>query len=368
MVPFRWIDTVLRGGRENIAFDQALISLHAAGRIPDTLRFLQFRPCVLAGRHQVLEEAVDLAACREAGVEVGRRVTGGGALYLDEGQFGWELVFARSHLPFADLSAAARAICEAACLGLVRLGIAARFRPRNDIEVDGRKLGGTGGFFEGRSLFYQGTMLVRFDPARMVRLLRVPAAKLARHGAETAARRIVTLAELTANAPPALAEVKAALAQGLAEGLGLALEPAAVSALEEAEAARLFAEEIGTDAFVGLDSVRQAEPSQASASTTGPSGTIRLDLFVEGAGEPRVREALISGDFFATPPRAVLDLEAALRGVPLGEADAALVSFFAGTRIGGLDAATLRGLLAEALAGAGKQAGPAPRATARSSS
>jgi len=66
-------------------------------------------------------------------------------------------------------------------------------------------------------------------------------------------------------------------------------------------------------------------------------------------GEPRIRETLISGDFFATPPRAVLDLEAALRGVPLGEADAALAAFFAGTRIGGLDAATLRGLLSEAL-------------------
>ena len=260
MVPFRWIDTGLRGGRENIAFDQALISLHAAGRIRDTLRFLQFRPCVLAGRHQVLEEAVDLAACREAGVEVGRRVTGGGALYLDEGQFGWELVFARSRLPFADLSAAARAICEAACLGLARLGIAARFRPRNDIEVDGRKLGGTGGFFEGRSLFYQGTMLVRFDPTQMVRLLRVPAAELARHGAATAAQRIVTLAEPAGNAPP-LAEVKAVLAQGLAEGLGLTLELEAVSAQEAAAAARLFAEEIGTDAFVGLDGVRQGARS-----------------------------------------------------------------------------------------------------------
>jgi lipoate---protein ligase len=353
VVPFRWIDTGLRGGRENIAFDQALISLHAARRIPDTLRFLHFRPCVLVGRHQVLEEAVDLAACREAGVEVGRRVTGGGALYLDEGQLGWELVFARAHLPFADLAGAARAICEAACTGLARLGIEARFRPRNDIEVEGRKIGGTGGFFEGGSLFYQGTMLVRFDPARMVRLLRVPAAKLARHGAETAARRIVTLSELMGDAVPSTAEVAAALAHGFAEGLGLALEPSAPSPPEEEEARRLSGEEIGTDAFVGLDSVGPGEPAQASASVTAASGTIRLDLFIEGRGEPRIREALISGDFFATPPRAVLDLEAALRGVPLTEADAALRSFLAGTRIGGLDEATLRGLLTEALASAG---------------
>lgn len=351
MVPFRRIDTGLRGGRENIAFDQAMISMHVAGKIPDTLRFLHFRPCVLVGRHQVLAEVVDLAACREAGVEVGRRVTGGGAIYLDEGQFGWELVFARARLAFADLPGAARAICEAACQGLARLGIDARFRPRNDIEVDGRKLGGTGGFFEGGSLFYQGTMLVRFDPARMVRLLRIPAAKLTRHGAPTAAQRIVTITELYAGAPPPLAEVAQALAEGFATGLGLALEPAAApSALEEAEARRLFDEEIGTDTFVGLDGVAGGERASPGASATSASGHVRLDLCIEARGEPRIREALISGDFFATPPRTVLDLEAALRGVPLGEADAAMREFFAATRIEGLDAATLRGLLAEALA------------------
>jgi hypothetical protein len=110
--------------------------------------------------------------------------------------------------------------------------------------------------------------------------------------------------------------------------------------------------------------VGPGEPAQASASVAAASGTIRLDLFVEGSGEPRIREALISGDFFATPPRAVLDLEAALRGVPLAEADAALRTFLAGTRIGGLDEATLHGLLAEALANAGgpvrSRAGGAP--------
>ena len=47
--------------------------------------------------------------------------------------------------------------------------IDARFRPRNDIEVDGRKLSGTGGFFDGDTLIYQGTVLVDLDPAAMVR-------------------------------------------------------------------------------------------------------------------------------------------------------------------------------------------------------
>ena len=39
---FRVIDTGIRPCREQMAFDQALIELHSAGKIPDTLRFLQF--------------------------------------------------------------------------------------------------------------------------------------------------------------------------------------------------------------------------------------------------------------------------------------------------------------------------------------
>ena len=45
--PFRVIETGLRGGRANIAFDQALIEARREGKIPDTIRFLRFRPSAL---------------------------------------------------------------------------------------------------------------------------------------------------------------------------------------------------------------------------------------------------------------------------------------------------------------------------------
>ena len=47
MRPLRVIDTGIRGGREKVAFDQALIEARNAGRVPETLRFLRFRPCTL---------------------------------------------------------------------------------------------------------------------------------------------------------------------------------------------------------------------------------------------------------------------------------------------------------------------------------
>ncbi|HET9469723.1 MAG TPA: lipoate--protein ligase family protein, partial [Usitatibacter sp.] len=149
MREFRVIDTGIRDGRRHIAFDQALLDARAAGEIPDTIRFLRFPPTALVGRHQALSREVRVAHCEANGIRLVRRITGGGAIYLDEGQLGWSLVFGRSTLGIASLSDLAREICEAAAAGLSRLGVDARYRPRNDIEVDGRKIAGTGGFFDG---------------------------------------------------------------------------------------------------------------------------------------------------------------------------------------------------------------------------
>ncbi|MDH3441196.1 MAG: lipoate--protein ligase family protein, partial [Gammaproteobacteria bacterium] len=146
---FRVIDTGVREGRANIAFDAALIEERQAGRVPDTIRFLRFPPTALIGRHQALSREVDVDYCRENGIGTVRRITGGGAIYLDEGQLGWELVFHRSSLGIAALPDLAREICTAVADGLSSLGVDARFRPRNDIEVDGKKISGTGGFFDG---------------------------------------------------------------------------------------------------------------------------------------------------------------------------------------------------------------------------
>ncbi|MFD2173891.1 lipoate--protein ligase family protein [Rhodobacter lacus] len=327
--PFRVIDTGVRPARAQIAFDQALIEAHKAGEIPDTIRFLTFPPTVLVGRHQLIGQELNLPACRAAGVFIGRRVTGGGALYLDEGQFGWELVFHRATLGLPSLADVAREICEAAAEGLQSLGLPARYRPRNDIEVEGRKISGTGGFFDGDTIFYQGTILMQMDGAKMAGLLNIPAAKLARHGATDAAKRIVTLAELFAGNPPPARAVKEALLAAFARRLGITPERGEITPAEEALAHRLHEEEIGTDEFVfGLDAPREGADVR-SATRSGPGGAITAHLRLEGAGQDRIREVLFTGDFFVAPPRIVPDLEAALRGVALEAVPDTVEGFFA---------------------------------------
>ena len=339
MKPFRVIDTGVREGRAQIAFDQALIDLHKQGEIPDTIRFLTFPPTVLIGRHQALSHEIRVEACEAAGVGIGRRITGGGALYLDEGQFGWELVFHRDTLGLASLADLTRAICEAAAAGLSRLGIAARYRPRNDIEVDGRKVSGTGGFFDDTTLFYQGTVLVDMDAEKMVSLLNIPDAKLAKHAAASAAQRVVTLRELFDGTPPPIAEVKQALLEGFAECLGITPQPGAITEAEEALARKLHDEEIGTEEFVREIDDPASAAHVLSGQITGRGGTIAAHVRLEGPQQDRFREVVITGDFFVTPPRIIYDLEAALRGTAVADAAKAVETFFEAAGVGLLTAA-----------------------------
>lgn len=328
--PFRVIDTGVRNGRLQIAFDQAMIELHREGLIPDTIRFLRFEPSALIGRHQALSHELKTEYCRANGIGLVRRITGGGAIYLDPGQLGWEVVLSRKRLPMPTLADYTKAICEAVAWGLAQtFAIEARYRPRNDIEVGGQKLCGTGGFFDGDTLFYQGTVLIDADPARVMACLNVPEAKLKKRGLDSAEQRVTTLRTLLGGRVPGVSAVEEAVLAGLATQLGIVAEKGAPSASEEALAAKLSAEEIGTDDFVfSID-----DPGGAGvyeASRTGPGGTVTAYLRLEGAlGARRVREALLTGDFFVTPPRLIYDLEACLRGVMTEEVGSAIERFFA---------------------------------------
>ncbi|MGD8345688.1 MAG: biotin/lipoate A/B protein ligase family protein [Lysobacterales bacterium] len=329
----RVLDTGVIEGRKNIAIGQAIVEAHREGRAPDTLRFLRFPPTALVGRHQALSQEIDLDYCRANGIAVARRITGGGAIYLDPGQLGWELAVHRSTLGVSRLDQVAQAVCEAAAAGLQALGVDARYRPRNDIEVDGRKISGTGGFFDGDTLFYQGTVLVDMDPVTMVSALRVPRAKLKKRQLDSAEQRVVTLKELLGDGTPGLESIQAALAKALSDRLGLEIRAGELLSSESAEANSFYEEEIGTDDFV----FEIEEPAAARGVLSGervcPGGTIRSYLRLEGPTQNRVREALLTGDFFVTPPRVIYDLEARLRGVQLDDIVQVVDDFFESTGV-----------------------------------
>ena len=351
---FRVVDTGVLEGRFNIAIDQAMIEEHQAGHIPDTFRFMRFPPTALIGRHQALRQEVDVDHCRANGIGIVRRITGGGAIYLDEGQLGWGLVFQRKALGATCLAGLASDICEAVAAGLRGLGVDARYRPRNDIEVDGRKISGTGGFFDGDTLIYQGTVLVDMNPAAMVAALRVPRAKLEKRQLDSAAQRVVTLRELLGTATPGLPAIQRALLDAFSERFGLAWDPESLTAAEEALAREHFRDEIGTDEFVAQVDDPASDGDFAIGTQTGAGGTVTTYVRLEGAARKRIGQTLITGDFFVAPPRVVFDLEAALRGAYVADADAIMERFFRERPINALSvtAADFRASLDSALVAA----------------
>lgn len=331
---FRAIDSGVRPGRKQIAFDEALVELHRDGKVPDTIRFLRFPPTVLIGRHQAMRQEVKVDHCTQNGIGLARRITGGGAIYLDENQVGWELVFSRKRLPMSDLGAYTVAICEAVADGLrSAFDVPAQFRPRSDIEVDGRKICGTGGFFDGDTLIYQGTVLVDVDSARMMACLNVPDVKPAERDLDKAVQRVTTLKALL-GAAPAVEDVHAAVLSGLRDRLGITIEPGPITVPEEALAAELGAELIETDDFVfEIDDPRGGDV--LSGTHRAPGGTIGAHVRLEGTGAAeRIREVLFTGDFFVTPARVVLDLEATLRGANLAQLSQTIDDYFARAEIG----------------------------------
>ncbi|MBU0594173.1 MAG: biotin/lipoate A/B protein ligase family protein [Pseudomonadota bacterium] len=325
IAPWRLIDTGLRSAAENIALNRALLEARQAGESPSTLRFLQFTPSALLGFHQSAEQELDLDYCRAHGVTVQRRITGGGAIYFDATQLGWELYLHKHDLGTADMAAIARRLCEAAARGISSLGVDARYRPRNDIEVDGRKVSGTGGVFEGDALMYQGTLLVQFDVEKMLRVLRIPAEKLSDKAIASARERVANLADLLGFVPP-LDLVKKALSEAFGAEFGVDFVESGLLPPEQARYQVALAE-INTPAWVGQVAKPASDMPIVEAVRKFSGGLLHASLAYD-AKRRRIAQAWFSGDFFINPQRTVADLEAALRNTPADQAQEIVRAFF----------------------------------------
>ncbi|OIQ53839.1 lipoyl protein ligase domain-containing protein [Neomoorella thermoacetica] len=351
MRQWRLLDTGSRTAAENMALDEVLLTARSQGQAPDTLRFLQFNPpCVLVGFHQVVEQEVRLEYCRREGIEINRRITGGGALFWDTNQLGWEVITTLDYPGVARrLEGLYAQLCGAVVRALKRLGVPAAYRPRNDIEVGGRKISGTGGTELGGAFFYQGTLLIDFDVETMLRALRIPTEKLKAKEIASLKERVTCL-KWELGRVPLLETIKQVIAEEFCREFAMELIPAGLTPAEEALLAHqlpYFQSEEWINAVQGPEGRTEL---RSSRRTRG--GFLRSSL-VLGPGNSRIESLYLTGDFFAHPRRSIYDLEARLKGLP---ADPVLISrqveeFFreSGARLPGIKAAEVAAAINDAL-------------------
>jgi lipoate-protein ligase A len=312
METWRILDTGARSGAENMALDEVLLELKAERRIPHTLRFLQFsNPTVLVGHHQSVKEEVRLDYCRENGIEINRRLTGGGALYWGRKELGWEIYIPKTDPRISSrIEDLYRKMGEAAAIGLRHLGVRAHFRPRNDIEIQGRKISGTGGTELSGAILFQGTVLVDFDVDEMLRALRIPTEKLQDKEIESVKERVTCLKwELGRTTP--IQTIKAALTKGFKEAFGVRFENKPLM-VEEENLLKTKLSYFSSPDYIFK--IRDSLPRRKTLSSTlkAPGGLIRISIAIDSKTQV-INQILITGDFFVYPKRAIFDLESLLK-------------------------------------------------------
>lgn len=170
-----------RSASENMSIDEALLRHVAEGLFPPTLRLYRWQPSAVSiGYFQGIEQEVDLERCRQAGVDVVRRLTGGGAVYHDyEGEITYSLAVPLGYpgIPARVLDSYGL-LCDGLVRGLRKIGLPASFVPINDIIVYGRKISGSAQTRRFGGILQHGTLLCTVNPRLMFSLLRVPDEKM----------------------------------------------------------------------------------------------------------------------------------------------------------------------------------------------
>ncbi|BDZ45456.1 hypothetical protein GCM10025866_13650 [Naasia aerilata] len=128
----------------HLALDEVLTEEVGAGRRQPTLRFWEWdRSAVVIGSFQSLRNEVDLENAAKYGIEVVRRISGGGAMFMEAGSIVTYSLYAPGDLvrgmSFAESYAY---LDEWVITALQSLGIDAFYQPLNDITSPKGKIGG----------------------------------------------------------------------------------------------------------------------------------------------------------------------------------------------------------------------------------
>lgn len=171
----------------NMALEEYLVK-HLDGQ--DFFMLWQNRPAVIVGRNQNTIAEINPAHVSEKGIMVVRRLSGGGAVYHDQGNLNFTFVL-NNPQDFANFEKFTRPVIKA----LSRLGIAAENNGRNDITIGGRKFSGNAQFKHRDRLLHHGTILFDTDIGEMVEALNPSGTKISSKGIKSVRSRVTNITE-----------------------------------------------------------------------------------------------------------------------------------------------------------------------------
>ncbi|BAD39546.1 lipoate--protein ligase [Symbiobacterium thermophilum] len=285
---------------------------------------------VVVGRHQNTYEEINQRYVEEHGIRVVRRLSGGGAVYHDNGNLNYTFIVDKDAAPDFNFAVFTVPVIKT----LERLGVKAEFTGRNDLTIDGRKFCGNAQYVRRGRIMHHGCIMLDSNLEVVVNALKVREAKFQSKGVKSVRSRVTTI-NAHAPRPIAMEEFKSLLKGYILEAEGL--ETMALTPEQLDEVRRLRDEKYATWEW------------NYGAS---PAYDVRLEerfdfglvtVYLQ-ADRGRIQAVKIYGDFFGSGELA--ELEAALVGLPLdGNLEAALEPLDVGRYIQGMTARDLARLL-----------------------
>ena len=213
----------------NMALDEACSEAIAAGEVPPTIRFYRWQPSAVSiGYFQSLKSEVATEKCHQAGVDIVRRRTGGGAVFHDyEGEITYSVIAPEKLFP-KGITESYHEICGWITTSLKLLNINSEFKPINDIVLAAgstdtagasqaaKKISGNAQTRRNGILLQHGTILFTVDVRKMFSLLKVGQEKIADKMIAAVEERVSSLKKI--NPQLTLEQLYEALLKGFTQG------------------------------------------------------------------------------------------------------------------------------------------------------
>ena len=259
---WRLLETRLADGATNMAIDEAILWAVAEGKSRPTLRFYGWEPpCLSIGYSQSMEGEADVDRCREAGIGLVRRATGGRSI-LHADELTYSVVAPQAEPRVAGgVIESYRRLSAGLVAGLRSLGLAvAQVETADDkgksaacfdapssyeITVGGKKLVGSAQVRKKRVVLQHGSLPLEGDIARIFDFLKAPSDER-REGLKQELQARATSLDLALGYRIPFDEVARHLAAGFAQALNLRLIPGQLSQHELALAEKLRREKYAT--------------------------------------------------------------------------------------------------------------------------
>ncbi|MBX6353161.1 MAG: lipoate--protein ligase [Thermoflavifilum sp.] len=153
------------------------------------LIFYSMTPTVIVGRNQNTFEEINEDFIRQHGVVVTRRLSGGGAVYNDEGDLSFSFITKHDANSFRNYARFTEPVIRA----LRDLGVPAELSGRNDILVDGKKVSGNAQFATRGRMFSHGTLMFDVNLDNVERALKPRREKLESKGVKSVRSRVTNI-------------------------------------------------------------------------------------------------------------------------------------------------------------------------------